>query len=76
VEALTMHGVITQIEDHGTIVQVLVSGELGGVYAVNFDHRMFWHMVEARGAERITGQAVTVEQPEDGEVLVFDDGES
>ena len=71
-----MHGVITQIEGHGTIVQLLVRGERGKICPVNFDHRMFRHVVEARGAERIVGQAVTVERRETGEMLVFDDEES
>ena len=71
-----MHGVITPVEDHGTIVQVLVSGDQGHIWPVNFDHRMFRHMVEARGPERIVSQAVTLEQREDGEVLVCDDEES
>jgi len=68
-----MRGVITEVEDHGTIVQVLVRAERGQICPVNFDHRMFRHLVEARGPERIVGQAVTVERPDDGEVLVFDD---
>jgi len=71
-----MRGVITEVEDHGTIVQLLVRDERGKICPVNFDHRMFRHAVEARGAARIVGQAVTVERRETGETLVFDDEES
>ena len=71
-----MHGVITEVVDHGTIVQVLVCAERGQIWPVNFDHRMFRDVVEARGPARIVGQAVTVERRETGETLVLDDEES
>ena len=71
-----LRGTITSTLNQGTLAQVFVETDAGQLVPVNFDRRMFRHMVEARGAERIVGQAVTLEYPEDGEVLVFGDEES
>ena len=54
-----LHGTITSTLNQGTIVQVFVETDAGRLVPVNFDHRMVRHLVEARGAERIMGQAVT-----------------
>lgn len=58
-------GIIRGIEDHGTIVTVLVHDEARGrIYPIHFDHRPFRWMVEGRGGiQNIVGQAVVVRNP-------------
>lgn len=74
-----MHGTITDLNNEGTIVQVFVTTDDGRLVPVNFDHRMFRHMAEARGATRredLIGQGVTVGAGGPlGETLQFDDEE-
>lgn len=75
-----MHGKITELVNQGTIIQVMVVTDAGRLLPVNFDHRMFRHLVEGRGArspEDLIGQGVTFELDEIGEVpvLSFDDEE-
>jgi hypothetical protein len=66
------HGTITQIDNQGTIVQVWMRTDEGRMYAVNFDHRPFWHMIEARGVHRILGFGATYRAGEDTATLHFD----
>ena len=41
-----MIGKITQIIDHGTIVQILIVDRNNTIHAINFDHRCFWNFYE------------------------------
>lgn len=68
-----MHGTIDSIESQGTIIQVWVKTADRGLQPVNFDHRMFWHMVESRGAEDLIGEAVEFDDSGPEPVLRFDD---
>ncbi len=68
-----MHGVIQQIENHGTIVQVWIETDDHRLLPVNFDHRPFWHMVEARGPHNILGFGATFDESGEQPTLSFDD---
>ena len=70
---MSTHGTITQIDNQGTIVQVWMRTHEGRMYAVNFDYRPFWHLVRARGANRLIGFGATHTAGEDKATLQFDD---
>jgi hypothetical protein len=61
---------ITAIEDYGSVVRVY----LDDGNAVNFEHRAFHQMAEARGGA-LKGEEVVVVKTDDGEVLRFADEE-
>ncbi len=78
-----MHGTITSVENHGTIVSVWVTADKvepgkRPFTIVHFDHRMFQHLVDARGVTKLddlVGQGVTYEDEGGAEspTLAFDD---
>lgn len=59
---------ITRVENHGTIVLVVLNDR---PQPVVFDHRMFRHMAEAREGD-LRGEC-SLEDSEDGPMLVFED---
>lgn len=59
-EESTVEGKVSSVVDHGTIVQLMVEKDDGGVYPVNFDHRMFFNMVENLGRIPSKGERVIV----------------
>ena len=67
------HGTITLIDNQGTIVQVWMRTDEGRMGVVNFDHRMFWHLVRARGAHRFLGFGATHAVDDGNATLYFDD---
>ena len=67
------HGTITLIDNQGTIVQVWMRTDEGRMGVVNFDHRMFWHLVRARGAHRLLGFGATHAVDDGNATLYFDD---
>src|SRR5271157_996570 len=77
---ILMHGTIVDIDNNGTIITVWVkldradgAKKRGRTVPVHFDHRMFWHMVEARGSTRILHYGVTYTEGEGEPTLAFDD---
>lgn len=59
-EESTVEGKVSSVVDHGTIVQLMVEKDDGGVSPVNFDHRMFYNMWEDLGRVNLKGQKVIV----------------
>ena len=55
-----VQGRVQSIIDHGTIIQMLVVTEEGGLYPVDFDHRMFFNMWENLGGVDLNGRRVVV----------------
>lgn len=55
-----IHGKIQAILDYGTIVQMLVKTDEESIYTVNWDHRMFSHLVEGLGRLPGKGERVIV----------------
>lgn len=43
-----MRGKIISCIDHGSIVQILIRTEEGGLESIVMDHRCFWNMVEEK----------------------------
>ena len=71
-----MHGTITSITGlRESVVQVYIENDQKVSCVVNFDHRPFWNMVAARGAERLIGCGVTFDDMCDVPTLAFDDEE-
>jgi hypothetical protein len=52
-------GIVESILNHGTIVQLFVRDDDGGLEVVNCDHRMFEHMFEGEDGD-ILGRTVEV----------------
>lgn len=78
-----MTGTISRVQDEGTIVVVWADTTDGLGFRslpIHFDHRMFWNMVEARGANRILGHEIEFESALDaylfgGQSIRFTDEE-
>ena len=64
-------GKVTDIVDHGTIVQMFVKTKRRKrpIIVVNFDHRQFWNMYEAEGSV-VLGREVEVIGEEFGDQRV------
>lgn len=60
-----MTGVVTSIIDHGSIVQVYLDD---GPQPINFDCRMYGHVVEAEGS--LIGRTLTFSYDDDGTEIV------
>jgi hypothetical protein len=50
-----MQGIITKVENHGTIIIVWIENEEDSI-PIYFDHRPFGHMAEAEGGDIINRQ--------------------
>jgi len=68
-------GTIHHIENHGTIISLVVRGDDQRQHYVHFDHSSFRWMAEARYPRPIVGAHVTCEGELGEQTVRFEDGE-
>jgi len=68
-----IQGTIQGILNHGTIVQMLIETDDERIYPVNWDHRMFSHLVEGLGRLPAKGERVIVHGEPYEETVEFPD---
>jgi hypothetical protein len=68
-------GTVIDVLPAGTIVTLLVRLENDRPYAVHFDHRPFYHMIEDLGMApaQLVGQRIEITQSENGEYVRLPD---